>query len=83
VPGYQINLTGYADFVEVPDTVKGLDNVAHYIAQNLARKYARGVNAKNLSGAAQNWYDTHYDFIREELQNLANATRRELRLGRH
>ena len=76
LPVYNVNLrAGYTQSVDVPASVKGVEAVAAYIANTLGQKYARGVHAKNIRGAAENWADSHYDFILDEIQRIANETR--------
>jgi hypothetical protein len=75
---YRINFNGYSQEVDVPKDVHGISAVASYIARTLGMKYAHGVNAKNLEGAAQNWADSHLDFIEDELERLARSAIKEL-----
>jgi len=65
--------------VDVPKSVKGIEPVADYIAKKMARDYARARQAKNPEATAQNWYDSHYDFIEDEITRLAGEARQAVR----
>jgi hypothetical protein len=70
---YTVRLRGYSETVDVPTSVKGVDDVAAYIARYLGEKYARAIGAKNILGATENWADSHYDFIFSEIERMARG----------
>jgi len=79
---YHIKLRTFETDVEVPKEIKGLRNVADYICNYLAEKYAKRMLGRSPNGLTeeekkerletlkQNWYDSHIDPIISFLLDL-------------
>ena len=79
---YHIKLRTFETDVEVPKEIRGLRNVADYICNYLAEKYAKKMLGRSPNGLTeeekkerletlkQNWYDSHIDPIISFLLDL-------------
>jgi hypothetical protein len=85
---YTINLKGFSETIDVPASITGINAVSQFIAQKLGRKYGQALVRNHplkygnkelaISRLAENWMDSHLDFIQDELERLAEDARKEL-----
>jgi hypothetical protein len=60
MPTYHIKLTSFRISIDVPTTVRGLDNVATYITDELAAKYAHSLRQTKERVIGVDWTPEQY-----------------------
>lgn len=74
---YRIKLRQFRIEVDVPENIRGVKEVAHYITDQLAREYARKLSKdeETRHKLYRNYYDSHIDVIIQLLLDWARKVR--------